>query len=291
MAQERKREGGLESRYPIQLLLTQATERLRGHVDNPRLDAELLLAHLLGKDRVFLYTHPDFEVPPEVEQRFWAWIERRREGYPVAYLIGYREFYGRPFLVREGVLIPRPETEHLVERALAKIPPESAPTIIDVGCGSGAIAITLALERPQSFVVATDLSQRALSIARENRLRLDAGNVALLRGRWLEPFRSGIADMVVSNPPYVAAGDPYLRGEIRFEPPEALVSGPTGLEAYEALVPQAFRVLKRGGWLLLEHGFDQAEAVAEILRRAGFREIRTFRDLQNLPRVSEGRVG
>lgn len=272
-------------------LLRRAISKLRDRSQTPRLDAELLLSRLMGKDRVYLYTHPEEEVPPEVEARFWEWIERRREGYPVAYLLGEREFYGRPFWVAEGVLIPRPETELLVERALAHLNEGASATAIDVGCGSGAIALTLALERPRSFVVATDLSQRALEIAAENRRRLGAQNCALLQARWLEPFRDRCADLVVSNPPYLAEGDPHL-GELRFEPKEALVSGPTGLEAYLLLIPQAQRVLREGGWLVLEHGCAQGEAVRELLERSGFRSVRTFRDLAGLPRVSEGvRVG
>lgn len=268
-------------------LLHWAASRLCGRSPSPRFDAELLLAHLLGKDRLFLYAHPETEVPSEIEATFRRWIERRREGYPVAYLLGKKAFYGRDFLVAEGVLIPRPETELLVERALAKIPPQKPLRTIDVGCGSGAIAITLALERPKSLVTATDLSPKALAITRCNREQLGARNVTLMQARWLEPFRHASVDLIVSNPPYIAEGDPHLAGEIRFEPKEALVAGSTGLEAYATLILQAKQALKEGGWLILEHGFDQKEAVARLLEKHGFREIACFHDLQGHPRVTE----
>ncbi len=251
------------------------------------LDTELLLAEALGRPRSHLYAWPQQPVAGEQRRRFDRLLQRRRRGEPVAYLLGRREFWSRPFRVAPGVLIPRPETELLVEQALQHLPEGEPRLVADLGTGSGAIAVTLALERPTVRIVATDISLRALALARRNAAALGAGNVILVRGDWAAPLPRGRFDLIVSNPPYVPENDVHLQGEIRFEPATALVAGRDGLDAYRRLIPQAYACLGPGGRLVLEHGHTQAEAVARLLERAGFTHIRRHHDLQGHPRITQ----
>jgi len=255
------------------------------------LDARLLLQHVLGVDHAALIMHGERVLTSAEFHAYRALVERRLRGEPIAYLVGWREFYGRRFAVDASVLIPRPETELLVDLALDRIAPGSGTAILDLGSGSGAIAITIALERIASELVATDASTAALACARSNALRLGADRIEFLAGNWFAPVGGRRFDLIVSNPPYVAEGDPHLgQGDVRFEPGLALVAGPDGLRAIRTIVPQAQRYLIPGGWVLLEHGHDQENGCAALLKQAGFIDVFVARDLAGLPRVSGGRV-
>ena len=257
-----------------------------------RVDSHVLVAHLLRVDRAYLAANPMRVLTETEDARIDSLIARRAIGHPVAHLVAEREFYGRMFSVTPDVLIPRPETETLVEAALARLAP-GAPAILDLGTGSGAIALTLACERPEARVCATEASAAALEVARANAGALGcAGRVELLEGSWFAPIEGRRFDLVVSNPPYVAAGDPHLsQGDLRFEPEAALTDGsPDGLGALRAVVSGAALHLEPGGWLLLEHGYDQKDAVAALLAGAGFRECISIADLAGIPRVAGGRI-
>ena len=256
------------------------------------MDAEVLLSLATGKTRTHFRAWPEKPLTGEEENTFQTLLEQRLRGRPIAHITGVREFWSREFLVTPDVLIPRPETELLVELALARIQPGQAARVADLGTGSGAIAVTLALERPKATVTALDLSPAALNVASQNAARLGADNVRFIASDWFaalpasEPF-----DLIVSNPPYVAADDPHLaQGDVRFEPLSALASGPDGLDDIRLITRQAPARLKPGGWLLFEHGWDQAEAARELLVAAGFRTVDSFTDLQGHPRVSGGRI-
>lgn len=221
--------------------------------------------HVTGLTRAQLITHADRLLTPEQETRLRALIERRVRGEPVAYLTGRREFWSLELAVTPAVLIPRPETELLVEQALARIPADAESTIADLGTGSGAIALAIARERPRCRVIATDASPAALDVARENARRLGIGNVEFHSGEWFTPLAGLRFHLIVSNPPYVAEGDPHLdQGDLRFEPRAALVAGADGLDAIRRLIHEAPAYLRPGGWLLLEHGAEQGPAVEQL---------------------------
>lgn len=253
----------------------------------PRLEARALLESAAGRDRSWLIGHGDEALPGTAVERFRQLVARRKAGQPLAYLVGEREFRGRPFQVDESVLIPRPETEGLVDWAL-ELP---GPRVVDLGTGSGAIAISLALERPAWSVAAVDASAAALATARANARRLRAGLIDWFEGDWWAALPAGSKyDLAVSNPPYVAAGDEHLaRGDLPHEPAMALVSGPAGLDAIGTIIAGAMEWLAPGGWLLLEHGHDQASPVAALMRAAGLAEITARRDLAGLQRLCGGR--
>jgi release factor glutamine methyltransferase len=273
-------------------ILTRAAKILAPTSDSPRLDAEILLAHVTGKNRTHLRAWPEKQLLPAVAAEFWRLVGQRREGAPIAYLTGLKEFWSREFLVSSEVLIPRPETETLVERALVIVPRDRAARILDMGVGSGAIAITLALERPLAQVTALDLSPAALAVARRNARLHHAGNVRLLQSDWFSTLADDERfDLIVTNPPYIAENDPHLaQGDVRFEPSVALSSGPDGLSDIRRIIREAPAHLVSGGWLLLEHGYDQAEAVRTLLRHAGFWAVDSHADLQGHWRVSGGRL-
>lgn len=257
--------------------------------EDGRLEAEVLLAHCLGRPRSHLLAWPDKVLDAAARERFEGLVARRLAGAPVAHLTGVREFWSLALTVTPDILIPRPDTETLVERALAHIPPGRPLTVADLGTGSGAVALALASERPACTVVATDRSAAALAVAARNRATLGLANVHLAAADWCAPFAAGACDVMVSNPPYVAAADPHLeQGDVRFEPRGALTAGADGLDAIRRIVAGAPRCLA-GGWLLLEHGFDQGPAVRALLTGAGFRQVRTHPDLAGRERVSEGR--
>lgn len=257
--------------------------------DSGRLEAELLLSHCLGESRSFLYTWPEREVAEDRETAFNALVSARRAGQPVAYLTGRREFWSLEFEVNEHTLIPRPETETLVAWALELSLPSGA-CVADWGTGSGAIALALASERPTWQLLAIDCSADALAVAGANCRRLELGNVRFALGDWGAGSAPHSLDLIVSNPPYVAAGDPHLeQGDLRFEPQSALVAGHDGLEAIRRIAGDALAALKPAGWLLLEHGFEQGPAVAELLRSEGFTDVECRCDLAGHQRVSGGR--
>ncbi|HEY6864619.1 MAG TPA: peptide chain release factor N(5)-glutamine methyltransferase, partial [Burkholderiales bacterium] len=253
-------------------------------------EARLLLAHALGVTRAQLVAHVERALAPADERRFTALVERRASGEPVAYIVGEREFWGLALRVSPAVLIPRPETELLVERALALLPEAAGHAILDLGTGSGALAIALARERPRARVVASDVSAEALEIAREN-ARTHGTTMRFALGDWLAAVGPGERfEMIVSNPPYVASGDPHLAlGDLRFEPRGALDGGGDGLDCIRRIARAARAHLVPGGWLLLEHGYDQAGACRELLADAGYRELQDYRDLAGHPRVCAGR--
>jgi len=253
-----------------------------------RLEARVLAAFAWNVSPAWLIAHDTDPLSDAHVAAFETLLTRRLEGVPIAYIVGAREFYGRPFLVSADVLIPRPDTELLVERALARIPSDQAVDVLDLGTGSGCIAITLALERPLARVTAADRSAAALAIARRNADILNA-RVEFLSSDWFAALAGRRFDLIVSNPPYVAAADPHLaRGDVRFEPLTALAGGHDGLDDLRRLIRAAFAHLKPGGSLLLEHGYDQADAVVELLRQHGFEQTCTLRDLAGLDRVSGG---
>lgn len=257
------------------------------------IDAQVLLAHVLGRDRAWLIAHAIDRLTAAQAEAFFGLARRRRDGEPVAYLTGEREFFGMPLRVDRGVLIPRPETETLVECALRRLPPERSLRVLDLGTGSGAIALAIARERPQAAVVAVDRSEPALAVARNNAERLGIGNVEWVLGDWFDTAAAtGPFDAIVSNPPYVAAGDVHLsEGDVRFEPAAALVSGVEGLDALRTIVAGSTERLVAAGSLVVEHGYDQQAAVRALLQDAGFGDIELLRDLAGVPRVAAGRHG
>ena len=250
-----------------------------------RRDAELLLMRALGRDRAWMMTHPEAEVAPERLARFEGWIARRARQEPVQYILGEVEFHGLTLRVTPDVLIPRPETEHVVEAVLDRVANDAMLRICDVGTGSGAIAVALAQALPQANVTAVDLSAAALRVARENAERHRvADRVRFLESDLLSAVRGERLDVVVSNPPYVAEGE-VLEAQVRdYEPPTALFAGPTGLEVYRRLIPEAREALVPGGWLAMEIGQGQREAVAELI--AGWDGVEFRNDLQGIPRVA-----
>lgn len=260
----------------------------------PRLEARVLLEHASGRRREWLLAHGDEIADARAADAFAGLARRRRDGEPVAYLTGSREFLGRDFEVSPSVLIPRPETELLVQAVLDRALPGAR--VLDLGTGSGAIAISLACERADLYVVATDRSPEALAVARRNAQRLAGPALAGARllwraGSWWDALDAQDRfDLVASNPPYVGAGDPHLaQGDLRYEPQQALVAGGGGLDALREIVAGAPRHLRPAGWLLLEHGCDQDGALRALLAGAGFESIQTLRDVSGLPRVTLGR--
>jgi release factor glutamine methyltransferase len=252
------------------------------------LDAELLLAHVLGKTRAFLKSHPEHIPTPEQAHQFTELLARRATGEPIAYIVGYRDFWTLTLAVNPSVLVPRPETELLVERALA-LGPEGPANVADLGTGSGAIALALASERPLWKVTAVDLSAGALATARANAIALRLSRVEFLEGSWFAPLKDRRFHVVASNPPYVSEGDEALKqATLQHEPQTALASGPDGLSAIREIVRAAPDHLERHGWLILEHGFDQAAAVAHELVGRGFGHVRSHRDLAGHWRLTEG---
>jgi release factor glutamine methyltransferase len=264
---------------------------LLASADLPPREAQILFGHAAGLSRIELITR-DQTVPAEsVVAAFRHLAARRRSGEPIAYLVGYREFYGHRFGVTPAVLIPRPETEHLVDEALKVLARLVRPSVLDLGTGSGAIALALALARPDARVTAADRSRVALAVARENGATLK-GSVNWVESDWYEALRGTRYDLIVSNPPYVAVNDRHLlEGDLRFEPREALTDGSDGHGALGRIIRGARAHLEPGGWLLLEHGFDQASAVRQTLAEAGFDGVTTRKDLAGLDRVSGGFCG
>jgi release factor glutamine methyltransferase len=250
-------------------------------------DARVLLRATLNVDDAYLIAHSRDEVAAAQREQFLALAVRRAAGEPVAYLVGEREFYGHVFAVSPAVLIPRPETELLVELALQR----HAQRVLDLGAGSGCIAISIALARREAQVTALDVSEAALAVARGNARRLHAGNVAFHHSDWFAAVHNQRFDVIVSNPPYVALGDPHLaQGDLRHEPPVALASGADGLADIHVITAEAPAHLAPGGWLLFEHGHDQAPRCRKLLLQAGFREVQSWRDLAGIERVSGGCV-
>jgi release factor glutamine methyltransferase len=267
--------------------LRHAALALDRYSDSPRLDAELLLGKLLGQPRSGLISRSEEPVAAASEHAFAGLIEARRGGAPVAYLTGSREFWSLPLTVTPAVLVPRPETEILVEEALRHMDAGASGRLLDLGTGSGAIALALAGERPSWRITAVDVSKDALAVAADNGRALNCPNIEWRLGNWFEAVASMRFEVIVSNPPYVAAADPAL-AKLVAEPALALSSGPTGLEALEAIIARSSGYLDAAGVLLLEHGHDQSGAVVRLFQRHGFSDIRTHMDLSGNPRVTRG---
>ncbi|SDQ43672.1 [protein release factor]-glutamine N5-methyltransferase [Pseudoxanthomonas sp. CF385] len=269
--------------------LRAAAARLAG--PDARHEAEHLLLHVLGRDRAWLFAHGDAPLAATEAIAFEGLLQRRLAGEPVAYLVGRRGFWTLDLQVSPATLIPRPETERLVELALARLPDDTSLRIADLGTGTGAIALALASERPQARVIATDLSDDALTIARANGSANDLKNVEFRAGSWWTPVAGERFHLIASNPPYIAEGDAHLaQGDLRFEPPAALSSGADGLDAIRMIVAGAPVHLLPGGWLLLEHGWDQGAAIRALMTAAGFVDVATETDLEQRDRVTLGRV-
>ncbi len=281
----------MESNPSYRNVLQQAQAQLEPlAADNARLEAETLLCHVLKQPRSHLYTWPDRTLEAEAQAAFEQLLQGRLEGTPMAYLTGQREFWSLSLKVGPGVLVPRPETETLVELALERLPPSQSWRIADLGTGSGAIAAALASERPELKIFATDASATALEIARTNFQSLGFDQIQSLLGNWCEPLLGQPPfHLILSNPPYIAEGDYHLtHPDLQAEPIQALTSGPDGLGAIRQIAQCAPALLAPEGWLLMEHGFDQAEAVRAILSAKGFTQIRTFPDLGGRDRITGG---
>lgn len=273
----------------LKVLLDEGTAILRETSDSPALDAQLLLCHAAGATKLDLLCTPERTVSAPVSKQFHALIARRRAGEPIAYLLGTREFWSMPLRVTPATLIPRPETETLVELALTRIPPDTTATILDLGTGSGAIALAIARERPRARITATDASSEALAVAMHNAQTLHLDNVRFAQGRWFEPLDNARFDVIVSNPPYIAASDPHLtRGDLRFEPISALTCGGDGLSALRHIAQHARSHLSEEGWLLMEHGYDQSTALMTWMRTLGFDNVTDHADLAGIARVVSG---
>lgn len=292
----------------LRALLAQAQQQLAAALglpaDEARSEAQILLRAALGDvSRAWLLAHDSDTLTSAQDHTYQQLLARRLAGEPVAYILGRREFYGLEFTLTPDVLIPRPDTETLVEAALAHIPltpsPHPSPAsgrgskfrVLDLGTGSGAIAIALAVHRPLAEVVAVDRSERALAVARGNAQALHAGNLQLRQSDWFSALAGEKFDCIVSNPPYIAQDDEHLnQGDLRFEPRSALASGTDGLDDIRRIVAEAPQYLNQNGWLLLEHGYDQAEQVAQLLQAAGYTHTGHAADLAGIRRVTYGRL-
>ncbi len=260
-------------------------------IDVAALEVHALLTHVLGKPRSYLLAYPELVLTDSVLAQFGALLARRLQGEPIAYVLGQREFYGLPLRVSPDVLIPRPETELLVELALERLPQNRPARVLDLGTGSGAIAIALAKSRPAAQVTAVDISPRALAVAQANATQLNASHVAFIASDWFSALPTqGRFDLIVSNPPYIATGDLHLLSKgIEFEPALALVAGPNGMEAIQNIAPAALNYLADGGHLLVEHGYDQKVACAALFSALGYAEVKTHFDLGGNARVTLGK--
>lgn len=280
------------SKIDIDSILVLATQRLSKTSDSALLDAEVLLCYVLGKTRSYLRAWPEKELVLEEQKHFEQLLMQREQGVPIAYITGYREFWSRNFKVTPDVLIPRPDTELLVELSLSLIENKSGVRIIDLGTGSGAIAITLAAERLDIDVTAIDDSEQALAVARQNALTHQADNIRFIHSNWFAEVPSDNKfDLIISNPPYIAPQDPHLsQGDLRFEPKKALVASNQGLEDIRNICRYAKKYLANQGMLLIEHGFDQKVEVQEIFALFSYDNINTHKDLSGNPRVTIGEI-
>ncbi len=270
--------------------LTAAVKLLQqSATDSARLDAEILLAWVLNKQRVYLHTWPEHILTTEQELAYRRLIIKRQQGVPIAYLTGQREFWSLSLTVNPDTLIPRPDTETLVEIALNKLHDKPGQRICDLGTGSGAIALALASERPDCEVLGTDISTASLQVAEQNALHLGLRNIRFLHSDWFEALATHRFELIVSNPPYIAEQDPHLsEGDVAHEPRHALSAGPQGMDDLQAIGGQALSFLTPSGWLLMEHGYQQAETTCNLLMEKGYCNIRTWQDAAGLQRVSGG---
>jgi release factor glutamine methyltransferase len=277
----------------IQTILLRDTltiaETLALETSSARIEAQCLLQKILNVPRVYLLTHPEQNLTEAEYKQYGNLLQRRLAGEPIAYILGAREFFGINLKVTTATLIPRPDTELLVEQAMLRIAPDMQYKVLDLGTGSGAIALALALQRPLAQVTACEYAQEALAVAQENARTLDIKNVHFVHSNWFAALEKQRFSLIVSNPPYIATGDPHLaQGDVRFEPETALVSGVDGLDDIRHIIVKGILHLQPGGWLLLEHGYDQAARVRALLQQAGYVAVYSACDLSGTERVSGG---
>ncbi|MEZ0232477.1 MAG: peptide chain release factor N(5)-glutamine methyltransferase [Methylophilaceae bacterium] len=265
-------------------------EKLAYDQTEARIEVRALLAHALGDvSHAWLIAHEEDLIQPDVRDRFESLLARRIDGEPIAYITGKREFFGLDLKVTPDTLIPRPDTETLVEAALAKIPEDKKFNVLDLGTGTGAIALAIAINRPISQITAVDRSEKALAIAKQNGTTLNVSNTRFLLSNWFSSINDERFDIIVSNPPYIEATDPHLhQGDLRFEPLSALASGIDGLDDIRKIIETSKQFLNADGWLMLEHGYNQADQVSALLSIAGFQDIYSTKDLAGILRVTSG---
>lgn len=275
----------------IKTTLTSAVESLSGLSDSARLDCEWLLCFVLDKPRSYLHSWPEKMLSQDETVQFEKRLNRRVNGEPIAHILGERGFWSLNLKVTADTLIPRPETERLVELALGLIPNQSQWNILDLGTGTGAIALSLAMERPACFISATDQSLAALDVAKQNAMNNKISNIEFIHSNWFAKLKNKKFDVIVSNPPYVEENDPHLQqGDVRFEPLSALTAGEDGLDDIRTIIKSSQAHLTQNGVLLIEHGYNQAESVCDLLNLAGFNKVKNFKDDNDIPRVSIGYI-
>jgi len=275
----------------IKTTLTSAVESLSGLSDSARLDCESLLCFVLEKPRSYLHSWPEKMLSQDETVQFEKRLNRRINGEPIAHILGERGFWSLNLKVTADTLIPRPETERLVELALGLIPNQSQWNILDLGTGTGAIALSLAMERPACFISATDQSLAALDVAKQNAMINKISNIEFIHSNWFAKLKNKKFDVIVSNPPYIEENDPHLQqGDVRFEPLSALTAGKDGLDDIRTIIKSSQAHLTQNGVLLIEHGYNQAEAVCVLLNLAGFNKVKNFKDDNDIPRVSIGYI-
>lgn len=272
----------------IDVALRQGAETLESYSESARLDAEILLSHFLGKQRSYLYAWPEIEISGSVFNKYHDALAKRKTDYPVAYIIGHQEFWSLKLEVSPDVLIPRADTELIVETALSKLEIITSPKILELGTGSGAIALAIANERPDSQIIATDYSNQALNIAKRNQQQLSISNITFLKSDWYKSIAESGFDLVVSNPPYIDPDDTHMRTGIRYEPLQALCADEMGMADLRKIIHEGRNYLTPTGWLLLEHGYNQKKPVSELLTQAGFAAVDCIKDLAGNDRVSLG---
>lgn len=280
----------MQTSSTISQLLLAAQQQLTPAYPSARLEAEILLSHTLGRPRTWLRAWPEHILSAKAIDLFNSLVEQRLNGTPIAYLTGQKEFWSLNLEVSPDTLIPRPETELLVELALARIPPDAHFDILDLGTGSGAIALALAAERKHCRIIATDISTHALQIAHRNAQKHQLSNITFIESSWFEKLGDCRFDIIVANPPYLADDDPHRHeGDLRFEPKTALVGGATGMEALETIAIQSLKYLRANGWILFEHGYNQGQLCIALLQRLGYINIENQEDLAQKARVTLGK--
>ncbi|MCK5876336.1 MAG: peptide chain release factor N(5)-glutamine methyltransferase [Candidatus Marithrix sp.] len=273
----------------LNTIINSATQQLPNSTTS-RLDVEVLLCHILKKNRSYLYAWPEKQLTNEQHNQFKILLAQRILGKPIAYLTGHKEFWSLDLQVTENTLIPRPETELLVEQALIRLPVKKISKVIDLGTGTGAIALAIAQERPQSSITAIDKFPKVLQVAKNNAQHLNLYNIEFITGDWLSNYLKKV-DLIVSNPPYISFNDPHLtQGDVKYEPHSSLVAGTDGLADIKQIIEQSCENLLNQGWLLLEHGYEQAKQVRYLLTKNGYQAIMTYNDLAGQPRVTVGRL-
>lgn len=268
--------------------MNQAAKDL-AHIDSAQLDTEVLLAHCLNKDRSYLYAWPEKDLEGSTQEQFLNLIEKRKTHYPIAYLTGEKEFWSLTLKVTEDTLIPRAETELLVETCLEKIKENNVTNILELATGTGAISLALATEKPEIAITATDISTQALEVAKQNAEQYKLANIQFIHSNWFQAIDTKY-DLIVANPPYVAKQDKHLQeGDAQYEPISALASGKQGLDDIEVIISEAKNYLNQNGYLLLEHGYDQADSIRKLFEQAGFTDFQCIKDYAGLDRVSLAR--